>query len=119
MRPTNSHLEYAHGSASSVQSADAAWKTSQGLQLPLVRDSSDESRISVESRALWVRRIAEFSLAHRASWYSQLTCLTPSLLITCREEAIAALKDGEEQLKVLQRQAAISMLYPSARSVME
>jgi hypothetical protein len=60
MRPTNSHLENAHGSASSVQSVDAAWKTSQGLQLPLVRDSSDESRISVESRALWVRRIAEF-----------------------------------------------------------
>jgi len=36
-----------------------------------------------------------------------------------REEAVAALKDGEEQLKMLQRQATISQLYPSARSVME
>lgn len=36
-----------------------------------------------------------------------------------REEAVAALKDGEDQLKVLQRQAVVSQLYPSARSVME
>jgi hypothetical protein len=36
-----------------------------------------------------------------------------------REEAAAALRDGEEQLKILQRQAVVSQLYPSARSVME
>ena len=36
-----------------------------------------------------------------------------------REDAVAALKNGEEQLKMLQRQATISQLYPSARSVME
>jgi len=36
-----------------------------------------------------------------------------------REEAAAALKDGEQQLKMLHRQATISQLYPSARSVME
>jgi hypothetical protein len=36
-----------------------------------------------------------------------------------REEAAAAVRDGEEQLKILQRQAVVSQLYPSARSVME
>ena len=36
-----------------------------------------------------------------------------------REEAVAAIRDGEVHLKMLQRQATISQLYPSARSVME
>ena len=36
-----------------------------------------------------------------------------------REEAVAALNDGIEQLKVLQRQAIVSSLYPSSKSVME
>ena len=37
-----------------------------------------------------------------------------------REESIAAaLKDGVEQLQMLRRQATISQLYPSGRSVME
>ena len=36
-----------------------------------------------------------------------------------REEAVAALNDGFEQLKMLQRQATVSSLYPSSKSVME
>eukprot|EP00538_Stauroneis_constricta_P005272 CAMPEP_0119549694 /NCGR_PEP_ID=MMETSP1352-20130426/3340_1 /TAXON_ID=265584 /ORGANISM="Stauroneis constricta, Strain CCMP1120" /LENGTH=77 /DNA_ID=CAMNT_0007595303 /DNA_START=51 /DNA_END=284 /DNA_ORIENTATION=- len=35
------------------------------------------------------------------------------------EAAAAAIKDGEEQLAVLKRQAVLGQLYPSARSVME
>mmetsp|Transcript_22029 Transcript_22029/g.37457 ORF Transcript_22029/g.37457 Transcript_22029/m.37457 type:complete len:145 (+) Transcript_22029:1090-1524(+) len=35
------------------------------------------------------------------------------------EEASAAIHDGKEQLEVLKRQAILSQLYPSARSVME
>jgi hypothetical protein len=35
------------------------------------------------------------------------------------DEAVAALKDGMEQLKMIQRQAIVSSLYPSSKSVME
>lgn len=35
------------------------------------------------------------------------------------EEAAAAIKEGEKQLAMLQRQAALSGMYPSAKSVME
>ena len=36
-----------------------------------------------------------------------------------REEAAAALKEGQDQLEVLKRQVVLGKLYPSARSVME
>lgn len=36
-----------------------------------------------------------------------------------REEAAAAIQDGERQLEVLKRQVILGKLYPSARSVME
>ena len=36
-----------------------------------------------------------------------------------RDEAAAALKEGQAQLKVLKRQAIVGQLYPSASSVME
>ena len=36
-----------------------------------------------------------------------------------RDEAKAALEEGVKQLEVLRRQAILSQLYPSARSVME
>ena len=36
-----------------------------------------------------------------------------------REELAAAMKEGEEQLKVLRRQQIIGNLYPSDTSVME
>lgn len=36
-----------------------------------------------------------------------------------REDATQALRYGEEQLAVMQRQATLSHLYPSAKSVME
>jgi hypothetical protein len=36
-----------------------------------------------------------------------------------RDEAAAAMKDGEQELQMLIRQATISELYPSAHSVME
>ena len=35
------------------------------------------------------------------------------------EQAVAALTDGMEQLKMIQRQAIVSSLYPSSKSVME
>jgi len=35
------------------------------------------------------------------------------------EEAAAALREGEEQLAVLKRQAILSQMYPTAKSVME
>jgi hypothetical protein len=41
------------------------------------------------------------------------------LYVENREEATAALNDGIEQLKMLQRQALVSSLYPSSKSVME
>ena len=36
-----------------------------------------------------------------------------------REEAQAAIQEGQQQLEVLRRQAVLGKLYPSARSVME
>lgn len=39
--------------------------------------------------------------------------------LSLREEAAAALEDGQRQLHVLQRQVVLGKLYPSARSVME
>ena len=38
---------------------------------------------------------------------------------THREEAAAAIRDGEEQLQILKRQVVLGQLYPSSRSVME
>ena len=39
--------------------------------------------------------------------------------ILCREEAVAAIKDGETQLATLRRQVVLGKMYPSAKSVME
>jgi hypothetical protein len=36
-----------------------------------------------------------------------------------REQAVAALKEGENQLELLKRQVVLGKMYPSARSVME
>ena len=36
-----------------------------------------------------------------------------------REQAAAAIRDGQEQLEVLKRQVVIGKLYPSAASVMD
>ena len=43
------------------------------------------------------------------------SCLHPPR----REEAAAAIRDGEEQLQILKRQVVLGQLYPSSRSVME
>jgi hypothetical protein len=48
------------------------------------------------------------------SFFAYLVHLPPR-----REEAAAAIIDGEEQLKVLKRQVVLGKLYPSSRSVME
>jgi len=36
-----------------------------------------------------------------------------------REDAAVAIRDGEQQLAMLQRQSTMSQMYPSAKSVME
>ena len=59
-----------------------------------------------------------------AAWCVYLCVYLPHILciyycIVKRKEAIAAIVTGQEQLEILRRQAILSQLYPSARSVME
>jgi len=39
--------------------------------------------------------------------------------LLCRDQAMAALNKGREELEILRRQSLIGNLYPSAKSVME
>ena len=52
--------------------------------------------------------------------YTDISAFFLSLLIFCdRQEAAAAIQEGQQQFQVLKRQATIGKLYPSAASVMD
>lgn len=82
----------------------------EGLQFPNICAATREVGLSTESSLARVRVCA----------LSRLESSPPICSYTLyREELVAAMNEGQTQLQVLQRQAILSNLYPSARSVME